>query len=271
MPASRRVVTRSASPRSRPQHIRPPARQAPGASGAGDAQTKSGGCVMRGRTMGIAAALLAVALLTMLGLVAAGCGGSDEPSGDATGAASGEPDQGRRDRLAHRHLRRPRRGREERHRHGSEAHQRRRRHQRPPARGHHRGRRHRRGQGRRRGHQAHRAGQGRRHHRRHRHRPDRWPCAATCSAPASRRSPWPAAPPSPTPWTRWCSPPRGPTPSSCPSRSQYLKDQGITKIGLISDSGGFGKDGQAVLTAEAPRLRRRDRRRRDASTPVTPT
>jgi branched-chain amino acid transport system substrate-binding protein len=41
--------------------------------------------------MGIAAALLVVALLTMLGLVAAGCGGSDEPSGDATGAASGDP------------------------------------------------------------------------------------------------------------------------------------------------------------------------------------
>ena len=41
--------------------------------------------------MGIAAAVLALALLTMLGLVAAGCGGSDEPSGDATGAASGDP------------------------------------------------------------------------------------------------------------------------------------------------------------------------------------
>jgi branched-chain amino acid transport system substrate-binding protein len=32
----------------------------------------------------------------------------------------------------------------------------------------------------------------------------------------------------------------------------YLKSQGITKIGLISDSGGFGKDGQAVITADAP-------------------
>ena len=31
-----------------------------------------------------------------------------------------------------------------------------------------------------------------------------------------------------------------------------LKSQGITKVGLISDSGGFGKDGQAVLTADAP-------------------
>ena len=37
-----------------------------------------------------------------------------------------------------------------------------------------------------------------------------------------------------------------------PFTLQYLKDQGITKIGLISDSGGFGKDGQAVITAEAP-------------------
>ena len=32
----------------------------------------------------------------------------------------------------------------------------------------------------------------------------------------------------------------------------HLKEQGITKIGLISDSGGFGKDGKAVLEAEAP-------------------
>ncbi len=37
-----------------------------------------------------------------------------------------------------------------------------------------------------------------------------------------------------------------------PFTLQYLKDQGISKIGLISDSGGFGKDGQAVITAEAP-------------------
>ena len=37
-----------------------------------------------------------------------------------------------------------------------------------------------------------------------------------------------------------------------PFTLQYLKDQGITKIGLISDSGGFGKDGQAVITEEAP-------------------
>lgn len=31
----------------------------------------------------------------------------------------------------------------------------------------------------------------------------------------------------------------------------YVKDQGITKIGVISDSGGFGADGLAVLEAEA--------------------
>ena len=37
-----------------------------------------------------------------------------------------------------------------------------------------------------------------------------------------------------------------------PFTLQYMKDQGITKIGLISDSGGFGKDGQAIITAEAP-------------------
>jgi len=37
-----------------------------------------------------------------------------------------------------------------------------------------------------------------------------------------------------------------------PFTLQYLKDQGITKIGLISDSGGFGKDGQAIISAEAP-------------------
>jgi branched-chain amino acid transport system substrate-binding protein len=42
--------------------------------------------------MGLAAAVLAVALLTTLGLVAAGCGSSDEPSGgSSTGAASGDP------------------------------------------------------------------------------------------------------------------------------------------------------------------------------------
>jgi branched-chain amino acid transport system substrate-binding protein len=37
-----------------------------------------------------------------------------------------------------------------------------------------------------------------------------------------------------------------------PYTLQYLKDQGITKVGLISDSGGFGKDGQAVITQDAP-------------------
>lgn len=35
-----------------------------------------------------------------------------------------------------------------------------------------------------------------------------------------------------------------------PFELQYLKDQGISKVGLISDSGGFGKDGVAVLTAQ---------------------
>lgn len=35
-----------------------------------------------------------------------------------------------------------------------------------------------------------------------------------------------------------------------PYELKYIKDQGITKIGLISDSGGFGKDGAAVVKAK---------------------
>jgi branched-chain amino acid transport system substrate-binding protein len=38
-----------------------------------------------------------------------------------------------------------------------------------------------------------------------------------------------------------------------PFTLDYLKKQGITKIGVISDTGGFGKDGAAVLAAEAPK------------------
>jgi branched-chain amino acid transport system substrate-binding protein len=37
-----------------------------------------------------------------------------------------------------------------------------------------------------------------------------------------------------------------------PFTLDYITAQGITKIGLISDSGGFGKDGQAVIAAMAP-------------------
>ena len=37
-----------------------------------------------------------------------------------------------------------------------------------------------------------------------------------------------------------------------PFTFDYLKAQGMTKIGVISDSGGFGKDGEAVLKAAAP-------------------
>jgi branched-chain amino acid transport system substrate-binding protein len=37
-----------------------------------------------------------------------------------------------------------------------------------------------------------------------------------------------------------------------PFTLDFMKNQGITKIGLISDSGGFGKDGQAVFKAAAP-------------------
>ena len=40
-----------------------------------------------------------------------------------------------------------------------------------------------------------------------------------------------------------------------PFTLDYLKSQGITKIGLISDSGGFGKDGQAVIAADGSRRR----------------
>jgi branched-chain amino acid transport system substrate-binding protein len=38
-----------------------------------------------------------------------------------------------------------------------------------------------------------------------------------------------------------------------PFTLDFMKNEGITKIGLISDSGGFGKDGQAVFKAEAPK------------------
>ncbi|MBE0476715.1 MAG: ABC transporter substrate-binding protein [Coriobacteriia bacterium] len=39
-----------------------------------------------------------------------------------------------------------------------------------------------------------------------------------------------------------------------PFTLKRLKDAGITKVGLISDSGGFGKDGVAVLEAEMPKF-----------------
>lgn len=38
-----------------------------------------------------------------------------------------------------------------------------------------------------------------------------------------------------------------------PFTMDYLKQQGITKIAVITDTGGFGKDGQAVIAAEAPK------------------
>ncbi len=37
-----------------------------------------------------------------------------------------------------------------------------------------------------------------------------------------------------------------------PFTFDYIKSQGITKVGLIYDSGGFGKDGQAVISQMAP-------------------
>ena len=39
-----------------------------------------------------------------------------------------------------------------------------------------------------------------------------------------------------------------------PFTFEYLKKQGITKIAVITDSGGFGKDGLAVIKAAAPRM-----------------
>jgi branched-chain amino acid transport system substrate-binding protein len=39
-----------------------------------------------------------------------------------------------------------------------------------------------------------------------------------------------------------------------PFTLEHIKAQGITKIGLISDSGGFGADGQAVIAAVAPEV-----------------
>jgi branched-chain amino acid transport system substrate-binding protein len=38
-----------------------------------------------------------------------------------------------------------------------------------------------------------------------------------------------------------------------PFTLDYLKKQGITKIGVISDTGGFGKDGAAVIASDAPK------------------
>jgi len=38
-----------------------------------------------------------------------------------------------------------------------------------------------------------------------------------------------------------------------PFTMEYLKTQGITKIAIITDTGGFGADGQAVLKASAPK------------------
>jgi branched-chain amino acid transport system substrate-binding protein len=38
-----------------------------------------------------------------------------------------------------------------------------------------------------------------------------------------------------------------------PFTLNYIKKQGITRIGLITDAGGFGKDGQAVIKAMAPK------------------
>jgi branched-chain amino acid transport system substrate-binding protein len=39
-----------------------------------------------------------------------------------------------------------------------------------------------------------------------------------------------------------------------PFTFDFIKAQGITKVGLISDTGGFGKDGQAVINEAAPQM-----------------
>ncbi len=97
----------------------------------------------------------------------------------------------------------------------------------------------------------------RRDHRRDRHRPDDGDPRRHRARRASRKSPWRAARSSPTRSTRSCSRPPGRTLIVVPFTLDYLKAQGITKIGLISDSGGFGKDGQAVIEADGPGRGRR--------------
>ena len=48
-----------------------------------------------------------------------------------------------------------------------------------------------------------------------------------------------------------------------PYTMEYLKKQGITKIGLITDSGGFGKDGKAVVDGRGTQVRDHHRLRSD--------
>ena len=91
----------------------------------------------------------------------------------------------------------------------------------------------------------------------------RWRCAATSTARASRRSRWPAAPRSPPTSTRSCSRRRGRTRSSCPFVLDKIKADGYTKIALISDTGGYGKDGRDVILKAAPEHGHRHRRRPD--------
>ncbi len=56
-----------------------------------------------------------------------------------------------------------------------------------------------------------------------------------------------------------------------PFELAYMNKQGIKKIAVISDTGGFGKDGLAVLQAEAPKAGIEIVEQTRPSTPATPT
>ena len=152
------------------------------------------------------------------------------------------------------HVRRARRAGEEHDRDGGRRASTPRRHQRPPDRGDHRGRRHGPGQGAVAAtDEAHRAGRGRRDHRRHRHRPDDGDARRDRRAPGSRRSRWPAARSSRASSTRSCSRRPGRTRSWFRSRCSTSKTRASRRSGLITEAGGFGKDGRGlVIKADGP-------------------
>ena len=56
-----------------------------------------------------------------------------------------------------------------------------------------------------------------------------------------------------------------------PFELKYLQAKGIKKIGIITDSGAFGKDGVAVTKANAAQVRHHGGRRARRSTPATRT
>ena len=189
----------------------------------------------------------------------AGCGTDTTTETETADDGDEGADQDRRGPLAHRHVRGARRAREEHHRDGGRADQRRRRHQRPPVEviieddatdeakavsG---------------DDQAHRPGQGL----------AIIGATGTGQTMAMRGDVERAEIPQvsmaggtaitdqfdplvfQTPWSNMIV---------VPVQLNYLKKQGITKIGLISDTGGFGKDGAAVIEGRGAEVRHRDRR-----------